>query len=193
MTEHRLTAELIILLASWAAEEVVLGSVSAYAGGPDYSDSAQANDLAMQMEMVLGLSSSMPLLHLPATYRTALLTGNPDLAERIHQRLHNAYEEARGLIDLQREAVSCMVGAILRDRPLEGTKFQEGRRASAREALAMKIWILSNLHLEVAPLLEPLAIPDADVCVIAGDLCRGVATGVRWLAENVAHATRAFE
>jgi hypothetical protein len=45
----------------------------------------------------------------------------------------------------------------------------------------------------VAPLLEPLAIPDADGCVIAGDLCRGVATGVRWLAENVAHAKRAFE
>lgn len=52
----------------------------------------------------------------------------------------------------------------------------------------MKIWALSDLHLEVKNFDEPLAIPDADVCVLAGDLCRGPADGVRWLAEHVAHA-----
>ena len=52
----------------------------------------------------------------------------------------------------------------------------------------MKVWVLSDLHLEVADLEEPLASPDADVCVVAGDLCRGAANGVRWLAENVAPA-----
>ncbi len=52
----------------------------------------------------------------------------------------------------------------------------------------MKIWILSDLHLEVAPLSGPLAIPDAEVCVVAGDLCRGVGTGLRWLAEHIAPA-----
>jgi Icc-related predicted phosphoesterase len=50
----------------------------------------------------------------------------------------------------------------------------------------MKLWIFSDLHLEYAPLREPLAIPDADVCVVAGDLCRGPANGVRWLAEHIA-------
>ncbi len=52
----------------------------------------------------------------------------------------------------------------------------------------MKIWILSDLHLEVAPLPEPLAIPKADICVVAGDLCRGVANGVP-LAGGI-HRTR---
>ncbi len=52
----------------------------------------------------------------------------------------------------------------------------------------MKIWLFSDLHLEVADLREPLAVPDADVCVIAGDLCRASANGVHWLAENVGHA-----
>ncbi|RWM39937.1 metallophosphoesterase [Mesorhizobium sp.] len=52
----------------------------------------------------------------------------------------------------------------------------------------MKIWLLSDLHLEIAPLRQPLAIPDADVCVVAGDLCRAPANGVHWLAENIAHA-----
>ncbi|MBS3652190.1 metallophosphoesterase [Pseudaminobacter sp. 19-2017] len=52
----------------------------------------------------------------------------------------------------------------------------------------MKIWLLSDLHLEYADLQQPLAIPDADVCVIAGDLCRAPANGVHWLAKHIAHA-----
>ncbi len=52
----------------------------------------------------------------------------------------------------------------------------------------MKIWILSDLHLEYADLRRPLAIPDADVCVMAGDLCRAPANGVHWLAKHIAHA-----
>jgi Icc-related predicted phosphoesterase len=52
----------------------------------------------------------------------------------------------------------------------------------------MKLWLFSDLHLEVAVLQAPLAIPDADVCVAAGDLCRAPANGVHWLAENIAHA-----
>lgn len=52
----------------------------------------------------------------------------------------------------------------------------------------MKIWLFSDLHLEFADLRQPLAIPNADVCVVAGDLCRVPANGVRWLAENIARA-----
>ncbi|WP_312795968.1 metallophosphoesterase [Tianweitania sp.] len=48
------------------------------------------------------------------------------------------------------------------------------------------MWILSNLHLEYAPLRSPLEPPDADVCIVAGDLCRGIDHGVRWLAEHIA-------
>jgi Icc-related predicted phosphoesterase len=53
---------------------------------------------------------------------------------------------------------------------------------------AMKIWILSDLHLEFAGLRRPLDIPDADVCVMAGDLGRGIANGVQWLARHIAPA-----
>lgn len=52
----------------------------------------------------------------------------------------------------------------------------------------MKIWVLSDLHLEFADLRQPLTIPGADVCVVAGDLCRAVANGVHWLGKNIAHA-----
>ncbi|MGB3541053.1 MAG: metallophosphoesterase [Mesorhizobium sp.] len=52
----------------------------------------------------------------------------------------------------------------------------------------MKIWLFSDLHLEYSDLRQPLAVPDADVCVVAGDLCRAVANGVHWLAKHIAHA-----
>jgi Icc-related predicted phosphoesterase len=50
----------------------------------------------------------------------------------------------------------------------------------------MKIWLFSDLHLEYADLRQPLAIPDADVCVVAGDLCRAPANAVPWLAKHIA-------
>jgi hypothetical protein len=43
-----------------------------------------------------------------------------------------------------------------------------------------------DLHLEYAPLREPFVIPEADVCVVAGDLCHVPANGVRWRAEHIA-------
>ncbi|WP_296746983.1 metallophosphoesterase [Mesorhizobium sp.] len=49
----------------------------------------------------------------------------------------------------------------------------------------MKIWLLSDLHLEYADLRQPLEIPDADVCVVAGDLCRAPANGVLWLGKQI--------
>jgi 3',5'-cyclic AMP phosphodiesterase CpdA len=52
----------------------------------------------------------------------------------------------------------------------------------------VRIWVLSDLHLEVADLTEPLEPPDADVCVMAGDLCCGIDNGIRWLATNIAPA-----
>jgi len=52
----------------------------------------------------------------------------------------------------------------------------------------MKIWVLSDLHLEYADLRQPLAIPDADLCVVAGDLCRAPANGVYWLGQHIASA-----
>jgi len=52
----------------------------------------------------------------------------------------------------------------------------------------MRIWLFSDLHLEHADLEEPLVIPEADVCIVAGDLCRGSDKGVRWLAQHIVHA-----
>ncbi|MHA6688772.1 metallophosphoesterase, partial [Mesorhizobium sp. A556] len=50
----------------------------------------------------------------------------------------------------------------------------------------MKIWVFSDLHLEYADLRQPLVIPNADVCIVAGDLCRAAANGAHWLAKHIA-------
>lgn len=43
----------------------------------------------------------------------------------------------------------------------------------------MRFWVLSDLHVEIAHLAVPLTIPDADVCIMAGELCRGPDNGVK--------------
>jgi Icc-related predicted phosphoesterase len=53
---------------------------------------------------------------------------------------------------------------------------------ASKEIAAVKVWVMSDLHLEVAPLDRPLEVPEADLCIVAGDLCRGVANGVSFLA-----------
>lgn len=48
----------------------------------------------------------------------------------------------------------------------------------------MKIWTLSDLHCEFAP-WEPPAIPDADVCVLAGDIAKGGIQSIEWARYHI--------
>jgi predicted phosphodiesterase len=50
----------------------------------------------------------------------------------------------------------------------------------------MRLWVFSDLHVNFTPLVVPIAVPDADVCVVAGDLCvKGTDRSVNWLIEHV--------
>lgn len=48
----------------------------------------------------------------------------------------------------------------------------------------MRLWLLSDIHSEVAA-WSPPAIPEADICIAAGDIGRGVAGHVQWLLDHV--------
>ena len=54
----------------------------------------------------------------------------------------------------------------------------------------MKLWILSDLHLSrkaaSGGVIAPNAIPDADVTIIAGDVCEGVEDAITWLSATIA-------
>ena len=50
----------------------------------------------------------------------------------------------------------------------------------------MRIWLLSDLHRDVgsAP-WDPVSIPDADVAVLAGDVCEGLPEAIHWAAQAI--------
>ena len=48
----------------------------------------------------------------------------------------------------------------------------------------MKLWIISDLHLEAFG-WRPEDVPDADVCVVAGDVSVGLSWAVAWLRDQV--------
>lgn len=48
----------------------------------------------------------------------------------------------------------------------------------------MRLWLLSDLHLERADWTPP-AIPDADICIVAGDTDRGAREAVDWMAAEI--------
>ncbi len=50
----------------------------------------------------------------------------------------------------------------------------------------MKLWMLSDLHLEANGVWEPPTIPDADICIAAGDIARGGKWHVSWLKDYIA-------
>jgi Icc-related predicted phosphoesterase len=52
----------------------------------------------------------------------------------------------------------------------------------------VKIWLFSDLHFEFEKWLRPLArkLPDADVCVVPGDVLNGCANSVEYLARELA-------
>jgi len=53
--------------------------------------------------------------------------------------------------------------------------------------MPVRLWVLSDLHLEFFDAVPPLDVPDADVCVCAGDILnRGVVPSLHYLAEQVA-------
>lgn len=50
----------------------------------------------------------------------------------------------------------------------------------------MRIWILSDLHLDIGRKpWSPPDIPDADVAVIAGDVCQGLPEAIGWAARTI--------
>ncbi|MBO9170020.1 metallophosphoesterase [Rhizobium sp. L245/93] len=50
----------------------------------------------------------------------------------------------------------------------------------------MRLWIISDLHLEFEWFNVPHPPPDADVCICAGDILnKGIVPSIRWIAENL--------
>lgn len=51
----------------------------------------------------------------------------------------------------------------------------------------MKLWIMSDLHVDAYPYMLPEPPEGTDLAVIAGDLTEGIAATARWLLEHASH------
>jgi cell division protease FtsH len=119
-TEAVFDGLLAVSLAGRAAEEELLGSVSAGAGGSPDSDMGKATTLALAMETELGFAETWPLLYRHADNQTTLLAYNPLLAEQVNARLVAAYVRARELIRRNEDAVRFLADALMQHDTLEG-------------------------------------------------------------------------
>ena len=120
MTEARLTAVLIGVLAGRAAEEVMLETVTVNAGGADHSDLALATRLALDMETILGIGGKWPLVHRKPGDTTEVLVNNPELAARVNERLERAYQAACTIVREQTDAVDFLAERLFDAGTLDG-------------------------------------------------------------------------
>lgn len=116
---------LAMLMAGRAAEQIVVGSVSAGAGGTDDSDLARATKLALAMERSLGFGAIQPLLYRDDKDPTAVLDGNPDLAARIHARLERAFARAVEVLTENRDGLDALVKALFDAQALDGVAVKQ--------------------------------------------------------------------
>lgn len=127
VTEAALDSDLLILLAGRAAEQVLLGSVSAGAEG----DLHRATRLATLMETRFGFSRRYPLAVLGEDLD---LARTPWLIEPVHARLSSAYEAALELIRRE-EATVERIGMVLAERGyLDDGDFRALARAGPDDA-----------------------------------------------------------
>jgi len=95
-TEATLSNLLIVFLAGRAAEEIVLGEVSAGAGGSSESDLGKATALACRMEAQFGFVS---LIHNTDQEMAARLLADREFANNVRGRLERADLAARELLN----------------------------------------------------------------------------------------------
>lgn len=120
LTEAWLTSVLIETLAGRAAEEIMLGSISANSGGVDFSDLASATRLAVDMEANLGFGGNWQFVYRKPSDVTAILTADPDLAARVGDRLDRAYDAARVIVREQTRAIDFLAEKLFDQGTLEG-------------------------------------------------------------------------
>jgi len=133
-TEADFLGYLVIALAGRAAEEVMLGEVSAGA----VSDLAEATRCAVQMEARLGFSAEFPLVSLGSDGEIDL-GRMPWLLRPVQDRLNDAYERALDLMRTERNALERIARALFREGHLENAEVRSlfagvSRRDVRREA-----------------------------------------------------------
>jgi cell division protease FtsH len=111
---------LVLLMAGRAAELLLFKAASAGSGGAEHSDLGRATRIALDMEQALGFGGKLPLLYLHHRDPTPVLSHNPDLAARVHQRLEVGQARATEVIMENRPVFDRLVRELFDAQVLDG-------------------------------------------------------------------------
>ncbi|TAN58156.1 MAG: AAA family ATPase [Rhodospirillales bacterium] len=116
---------LVHLLAGRAAEQTLIGDVSAGSGGSANSDLARATALATLSLTALGMDDQMPLLWIGMPNVDSvgpMLNARPDLARKVSALLEQAYEKALNMIQCQSTTVLNVADMLQRRETLDASE-----------------------------------------------------------------------
>ncbi|WP_313198247.1 hypothetical protein [Rhizobium sp.] len=119
-TEERIKHLIIVGLAGRAAEELIFGAPSVYAGGGRDSDLARVTKLAYLLETSFGFGKEHRLVYRENRDFVAGIAAEPGLIERINRRLELAFPAAFHLLDLHRDAVEYLAMELMKAGTLDG-------------------------------------------------------------------------
>lgn len=113
--EATFTNYITLLLAGREAERLLLGDISAGAGGAEESDLARASAIAAAMEVSFGLGSDGPLWRSTRQNAVAQLSGDVALRKSVQARLGFAEDRAQRVLKVNRlplkQLAECLVKA----------------------------------------------------------------------------------
>lgn len=128
MTRAEVGSTLRHLLAGRAAEEVLLGDVSAAAGGDHTSDLARATALAVSALCSFGLDEGehgLLWLGLPSPDTIgSMLAFRPDLADQASKMLTDAYTEVKALVGRHQHMVERIADALIDRETIGGNEIE---------------------------------------------------------------------
>ncbi len=122
MTPAAVGAYLTAMLAGRAAEEILIGEISAGAGGGEGSDLSHATKLAAAAELSLGTREQGLIWYaLPSAEKLGeLFAQRPDLERAVQEQLDQAYARARELIRAKAPQVRRLAQQLLTEKVMTG-------------------------------------------------------------------------
>ena len=121
ITSKSLQDYLIAILAGRAAEEILLGDVSAGSGGAKESDLARATRLAADWELSFGLNHDrLAWFDVSSADGVGkLFAQRPDIEQQVNERLKDAYAQAKALLAEHRHSLEHVTQLLLSQQVLK--------------------------------------------------------------------------
>ncbi|WAJ29461.1 AAA family ATPase [Antarcticirhabdus aurantiaca] len=119
-TRRSLDANIVVLLAGLAAEEVLLGSRGSGSGGTADADLVRATQLAASAERSLGLGSELVSVSWTDTTGPAeLIMGDPCLRLRVEAMLAGCLRDARLIVERRRDEVEALARRLAESQSID--------------------------------------------------------------------------